>query len=236
MTTQSIFKELINEPRLQHLLSGWCIDDSSFSIHASQEYEQDELTDISNFSYLNCSEIKLSSKWSKSEIEDAGFISTNLKANQLLESILKAYSSYFSFEQALLKTKISYHQNVSYFITEPNGDHQYVKFSVGEIVEATLPNKQQSEFSIIKGIIKHIWNDDQIYVFIYLNWLKDLRKYDDLLQCPIYRLQHSHNNFQDEIHPISIVSRSSDVPFIHNCKARCSPQQHDIQIMNISEM
>jgi len=28
---RSIFKEFIIEPRLRHLLSGWCINDSSFS-------------------------------------------------------------------------------------------------------------------------------------------------------------------------------------------------------------
>ena len=35
---QSIFKEFIIKPRLCHLLSGWCIDDSSLSsIHIVQD-------------------------------------------------------------------------------------------------------------------------------------------------------------------------------------------------------
>jgi len=65
-------------------------------------------------------------------------------------------------------------------------------------------------------------------VFIYLDWLEDLKKWDNLLGCPIYRLQHIHNNSWDRIHPISIVSQSPNVPFIHNCKTGCSLQQHDI--------
>ncbi|CAG8758812.1 42705_t:CDS:10, partial [Gigaspora margarita] len=191
MIIQSIFKDLFIEPRLRHLLSGWCIDVSNFSIHTAQDYDQD------------------------------------LRTNGFLENIMRAYSLYFSLEQALLNTKISSHQNVSYIIAESNGDYQHVKFGVSEIVEATLPNKQQSDFGVIKGIIKHIWNNNQIYVFIYLNWLEDLKKYDDLLECPVYRLQHTYNNTRERIHLISIVSQSPDVPFIHNCKARCSLQQHD---------
>lgn len=42
MTPQSIFKELIIEPRLRHLLSGWCINDSSFSIHILDNEEDDK--------------------------------------------------------------------------------------------------------------------------------------------------------------------------------------------------
>jgi hypothetical protein len=166
--------------------------------------------------------------WNKHKIESAGFISANLKTNGLLESMMRVYSSYFSFEQALLKTKISYYQTASYSIVEPNGDYQNVKLRVGEAVETTLYTDGQPAFGIIKGIIEHTWNDGQIYVFIYLDWLEDLKKYDSLLGCPIYRLQHTCNNSWDRIHPISIVSHSPNIPFIHYCKSRCSLQQHDI--------
>ncbi|CAG8824021.1 45316_t:CDS:2, partial [Gigaspora margarita] len=40
MIAQSIFKELIGIPQLHNLLSDWCIDNSSFSIHILQEYSQ----------------------------------------------------------------------------------------------------------------------------------------------------------------------------------------------------
>ena len=42
MTSQSIFKELIIEPRLRHLLSGWCINDSSLSLHVLNNEEDDK--------------------------------------------------------------------------------------------------------------------------------------------------------------------------------------------------
>ena len=140
---------------------------------------------IEILTHSNCTEIKLGSMWNKHKIESAGFISTNLETNGLLKSIMRVYSSYFSLEQALLKTKISYYQIVSYSIVEPNGDYQYVKLRVGEVVETTLSTDGQFAFGIIKGIIEHTWNDGQAYVFIYLDWLEDLKKCDSLLGCPI---------------------------------------------------
>ncbi|GBB93527.1 hypothetical protein RclHR1_02190002 [Rhizophagus clarus] len=116
--------------------------------------------------------------------------------------------------------EISYYQNVSYFIIESDGDYQDVKLRVGEAVETTLHTDWQPAFGVVKGIIKHTWNDGHDYVFIYLDWLGDLKKCDDLLQ-------HTYNNSWDGIHPISIVSRSPNVPFVHNCKSRCLLQQHD---------
>src|ERR1044071_3838181 len=101
--------------------------------------------DDRNLTHSNCTEIKLGSMWNKHKIESAGFISTNLETNGLLKSIMRVYSSYFSLEQALLKTKISYYQIVSYSIVEPNGDYQYVKLRVGEVVETTLSTDRSEE-------------------------------------------------------------------------------------------
>ncbi|CAG8495625.1 11970_t:CDS:2 [Gigaspora rosea] len=109
----------------------WCIDNSNFSIHASQECAQDNdnLTDISSFSHFNCSEIKLGSKWGKQEIENTGFVSNDLEASGLLASIMNS-----------------------------NGNFQDVIFCVGEAVETTLSNDGQPAFGVVKGIIKHKWN------------------------------------------------------------------------------
>ncbi|CAG8662185.1 16941_t:CDS:10, partial [Gigaspora margarita] len=139
-----LFKELIIEPQLHHLLSGWCIDNNDFSIHTSWEFAQD------------------------------------------------------------------------------------VRFCVGEAVETTLSDGGQPIFGIVKEIIGHKWNNDQDYIFINLKWLEYLNKFDDLLDCPIYHLQNANNNSWDRIHPISIVSRSPYIPFVHNCKSKCSLQQYDI--------
>ncbi|CAG8539556.1 24171_t:CDS:2 [Gigaspora margarita] len=139
MPPQLMFKELITEPPLRHLLTGWCIDDN-FSMYLSHEYEQDDFTDNGVLLHFNCSEVKLGSRWNKYKIESASFLSTDLETNRLLEDLI------------------------------------------------------HPAFGMVKGIIGHIWNDDQVYVFIYLEWLEYLKKLDDLLGCPLYCLQHICNN------------------------------------------
>ena len=95
---QSILKEFIIEPRLRQLLSGWCIDNSSFSIHALNNDD-----DQGKKWFYYC--IYLSLFLNKHKIESTGFISNNLDTNRLLESIMQVYSSYFSLEQAFIKDK-----------------------------------------------------------------------------------------------------------------------------------
>ncbi|CAG8757900.1 12476_t:CDS:2 [Gigaspora margarita] len=156
------------------------------------------------------------------EIENARFISDDLEANRLLASIMNIYSLYFSIEQAILNMKIRYYQNASYSIVKSNSDFQDVRFCVSEAVETTLSNDGQPVFRVVKGIIEYKWNDNQVYMFIYLEWLKFLNKFDDLLGCPIYHLQRACKNDFDRIYLISIVSKSPNTLFIHICKFKYS--------------
>ena len=56
------------------------------------------------------------------------------------------------------------------------------------MVEIALVDNE-SGFANIKAILKHHGNDEQDYVFIYVAWFEDLLRQDELISCPIYRLQ-----------------------------------------------
>ncbi|CAG8796773.1 7369_t:CDS:2, partial [Gigaspora rosea] len=108
-STRLIFMPLIIAPRLRYLLSGWCINDYSLSTHHSNDASNQlqieyNSKDITNPELFNCLEIKLGIRWNRNQIEAAGVISTNIEINSLFEDIMKAYSSYYLFEQALLET------------------------------------------------------------------------------------------------------------------------------------
>jgi hypothetical protein len=64
-------------------------------IYTNFKFLIDDVNDIKYLVHSDCSEIKLRSIWNKDKIENAGFISTNLEINGLLESIMRVYSSYF---------------------------------------------------------------------------------------------------------------------------------------------
>ncbi|CAG8819943.1 16006_t:CDS:2, partial [Racocetra persica] len=199
-STRSIFMPFITTSRLRSLLSGWCVNDYSLSIH--------HLNGISD----------------QLQVEAAGFISTNIETTGLFEDITKAYSSYYSFEQALLETRVHFYENMSYTVFKPDGDYHTVKLKVGEIVEVTRYDESELTFGKIMSIIEHSWNDNQEYVFLCFDWLEDLNKWDSLLDCQVYHIQH---NSLSRVHPISTVLQSSGIPFIHYCDSNCSFQRHD---------
>ncbi|CAG8853469.1 31347_t:CDS:1, partial [Gigaspora margarita] len=177
--------------------------------------------DITHPELFNCLEIKLGIRWNRNQIEAAGFISTNIETNGLFEDIMKAYSSYYLFEQALLETRVHFYENVSF---KPDGDYRNVKLKVGEIVEVTRFGESEPTLGKIMSIIEHSWNNNQEYVFLCFDWLENLNNRDSLLDCPVYRIQ---NNSSNRVHPISTVLHSSNIPFIHYCNSNCSFQQHD---------
>ncbi|CAG8560269.1 23343_t:CDS:2, partial [Gigaspora rosea] len=122
-STRSIFMPLIIAPLLRYLLSGWYINDYSLSSNdtSDQLQNEDNSNNITNSELFNCLEIKLGIRWNRNQIEAAGFISTNVKINGLFEDIMKAYSLYYLFEQALLETQVHFYENVSYTTLKPGG-------------------------------------------------------------------------------------------------------------------
>ncbi|CAG8504255.1 8874_t:CDS:1, partial [Scutellospora calospora] len=92
----------------------------------------------------------------RQQIEAAGFLSIDIEKNRLFKDIMKAYSLYYSLEQALLKTRVYFYENVIYTITNPNSDYYNIKLEVSEIVEAKLHRENEWKFSKITSIIKHL--------------------------------------------------------------------------------
>ncbi|RIB30523.1 hypothetical protein C2G38_2053573 [Gigaspora rosea] len=105
------------------------------------------------------------------------------------------------------------YKNVSYTTLKPDGNYHNVKLKVGEIVKIIRFGENEPTFG---QIIK--------YVFLCFDWLENLNKWNSLLECPIYRIQH---NSLDWVYPISTVLHSSSISFIHYCNSNCSFQQHD---------
>ncbi|CAG8817884.1 15136_t:CDS:2 [Gigaspora margarita] len=136
--------------------------------------------------YSEHSEIKLGQKWNKHQIETAGFVSTSLETNNLLREIINAYSSYYSFEQALLEPRVCFYENAIYTICQSNGDYYDIRLKVGEIVEVKLFEEDDSKFGKITGIIEHLWNNGQAFIFLCFKWLENFNELDSLLECSIY--------------------------------------------------
>jgi len=175
---------------------------------------------------IKCSDICLRSKWYLHDIEAAGFVSSDLHKNGLLGDIMQVYSSYYSMNQALLSTRIHFYSSASYTFQEESDDYQEIKVCVGDVVEIALVD-EESGFASVKAIFKHHGNDEQDYVFIYIDWFEDISRQDELLSCPIYRLQKDTNHSWCRIHPISTVKHTSEVSFVHYCNSKCTANNHE---------
>ncbi|CAG8766065.1 16403_t:CDS:2, partial [Funneliformis caledonium] len=171
------------------MLSGWCIDNHNLSIHSNDfneeslnnDVDNDDTTNtVTNMTLIKCSDICLRSKWNLNDIEAAGFVSSDLHKNGLL-----------ALHLILFKKKVM------------------IKFCVGDVVEIALVD-EKSGFASVKAIFKHHGNDEQDYVFIYIDWFEDISRQDELLSCPIYRLQKDTNHSWYRIHPIYTVKHTSE--------------------------
>ena len=176
---------------------------------------------------VKCSDVCLRSKWYPCDIEAAGFVTSDLHKNGLLSDIMQVYSSYYSMDQALLSTRIYFYGSASYTFQEEDGDYQEIKIRVGDMVEIALVDNE-SGFANIKAILKHHGNDEQDYIFIYVAWFEDLLRQDELISCPIYRLQKDFSHTYYRIHPISTVKPKSEVLFVHHCDSRCTADNHEL--------
>ena len=96
-------------------------------------------------------------------------------------------------DQALLSTRIHFYNSASYIFQEEDGNYQKVEVHVEDVVEVTLVNNE-SGFANVKAIFKHRGNDQQDYIFIYIAWFEETPRRDELLSCPIYRLQKDTNH------------------------------------------
>jgi hypothetical protein len=91
-----------------------------------------------------------------------------------------------------------------------------MEIRVGDVAEITLIG-DESGFAKVNAILKHLENDEQDYVFIYVAWFEDISRKNELLLCLIYQLQKDSNYSWYRTHPISTVKSTLGISFVHNC-------------------
>src|SRR5438128_9442956 len=104
-----------------------------------------------------------------------------------------------------------------YTLLGDNGKfYTHIKLHIGDII---IIKEEESElYIIIKTIFTHKYNNDSVYVFVWINWLKDTERTDSLLRCPIFERQRESDTIWHHIYPISILNEISKVHFVHPCR------------------
>ena len=90
-----------------------------------------------------------------------------------------------------------------------------------------IKEEDNESYAIVKTIFTHKYNDGNIYTFIWIDWLKDIKHIDSLLRCPIFEKQKELDIRWYRIYPISVINDIPKVHFLHACHSSCSADMHD---------
>jgi len=65
--------------------------------------------------------------------------------------------------------------------------YAHIKLHIGDVV--VIKEEQDESYTIIRAIFTHKYNNDFVYAFVWIDWLKDIERTDALLRCPIFKRQ-----------------------------------------------
>jgi len=66
---------------------------------------------------------------------------------------------------------------MQYTLLDNNGEfYAHIKLHIGDIV--IIKEEESKLYTIIKTIFTHKYNNNSVYVFVWINWLKDTERSD----------------------------------------------------------
>ncbi|CAG8513601.1 10429_t:CDS:2, partial [Scutellospora calospora] len=194
---------------IRHLIDGGIDSRSSSSIFQENELNDDEV--FSQTEYM--SKIKLRKKISL--VNQKEMVLSQINSSEFKSELMLSYQD-FGQNAALINKSISFYQNITYLIENEYGIIEKCSLSLGDIV--TIEEEEEEEsFAMIKAIFRHKSNDGHFYAFIMIDWFENTGQINNLLECPIYKIQSTNNKKWRRVFPLSVVDNTKKVHFVHNC-------------------
>ena len=120
------------------------------------------------------------------------------------------------FKSSFIYESIGCYELASYTIEEENGTFSKVHLHIDDFV--TIQEEEYKEsYAIIKGILKHKYNNGKYYAFIVVDWFEYSGHDSSLLKCPIYSLQTKKWR---RIFPITVLENVQKISFIRHDNAK----------------
>ena len=144
----------------------------------------------------------------------------------LRNNLFAAYAKYMERREYIITCSIKLYQYIRYTVLDNNNEfYAHVKLHIGDVI--TIKEEGGESYAIIKMIFTHRYNDENVYAFVWIDWLKDIERTDPLLKCPIFEKQRELDARWYRIYPISIINEVPKVHFVHTCRSSCSANIHD---------
>src|SRR5947209_1900382 len=119
----------------------------------------------------------------------ASRLASSLDDNAILNTdLFTAYNHYMNQRQYIRRRSIKHYRYMQYTLLNDNGEfYAHIKLHIGDVV--IIKEEESESYAIIKVIFTHKYNNDSVYIFVWINWLKDTERTDSLLRCSIFERQ-----------------------------------------------
>ena len=157
----------------------------------------------------------------------ASRLTSSLEDNAILNTdLFAAYNHYMDRRQYIRRWSIKHYRYMRYTLLDDNGEfYAHIKLHIGDVI--IIKEEESESYVIIKVIFTHKYNNDSVYAFVWIDWLKNTERTDGLLRCPIFERQRESDTRWHRIYPISILNEILKVHFVHACRPSCSANTHD---------
>ena len=144
----------------------------------------------------------------------------------LRNNLFAAYAEHMKQREYIITRSIKLYQYIRYTVLDNNNEfYAHVKLHISDVV--TIKEEGGESYAIIKAIFTHKYNDENVYAFIWIDWLKDVEHTDSLLRCLIFEKQRELDARWYHIYSISIINNIPKVHFVHACPSSGSADIHD---------
>ena len=164
-------------------------------------------------------------KWNISQIGAARFSKKLNIDNPLYRDFSAAYSDYMEMPAAVINKGLEFYNYVSYDVLDDEKVEANVHLRVGDVIDVK-EEEEGNSFAIIRAIIRHKANNENMYIFLVIDWFQAINGEDELLKCPYYMLQKSEETRWRRVYPLTLVDHTSNTHFIHCCTMGCT-NKHD---------
>jgi hypothetical protein len=149
--------------------------------------------------------------------------------SEFRSELLLSYQD-FGHYSAIIHTKISFYENVTYLAKNDHGISKKCSLHLEDIVTIDV-NGEGESYAKIRAIFSHKYNDGRIYAFIAIDWFEETNQKNELLECPLYKIQSEKNRNWRRIHPLMVANQANKVNFVHNCLGDKCVNGHDLTNM-----
>ena len=133
--------------------------------------------------------INLKKRISRKNLEE--MVPCQVNSPEFKSELLLSYRD-FGCNSALINTAIRFYEDIIYLAEDNYGVFNKCILHLGDVVTINV-NEEGENYAIIRVIFCHKGNNGYFYAFIMIDWFEKTGQINNMLECPIYKIQSTKN-------------------------------------------